>query len=444
MNNTNTIHIVEDIFKAGVEGVLPDKMIRENLKIENNSLHIANLTYPLSQINNIYIIGAGKASALMGKEVEEILGNRISAGHIIVKHGHACSLTYIKVTEAGHPTPDEQGFQATQELINLVKKAGEKDLVICLISGGGSSLLADYPAGATPEDMIKLNKLLLNSGANINEMNAVRKHVSKVKGGQLAKEIYPAQTVSLILSDVIGDSLDVIASGPTSPDYSTFQEVKDILVKYKLEDKIPENLKNYIEKGIRGEVSETPKPGDVIFEKVHNFIIGSNTIALQHAQKKAEDLGINSLIITSELDGDAGLAAKTIVEMALAEQNKLKTGESICFLLGGETTVKVEGLGLGGRNQHLALCAARLLSGKEGITLLSAGTDGNDGPTDAAGAIVTADTLKNAATKGLDINSFMRNFDSYHFFQQAGGHIITGSTLTNVMDLIIVLIKNKF
>lgn len=437
----NAIHAVEDIFKAAVEGVLPDKMIRENLKIEKNFLHIANLTYSLSQINNIYVIGAGKASALMGKEVESILRNHISAGYIIVKYGHVCPLDYIKVTEAGHPTPDEQGFKATQELINLVKKVGEKDLVICLISGGGSSLLADYPAGATSEDMIKLNKLLLNSGADINEMNAVRKHLSKIKGGQLAKEIYPAQTVSLILSDVIGDSLDVIASGPTSPDYSTFQEVKNILIKYNLKDKIPKILKKYIEKGIKEEVSETPKAGDLIFKKVHNFIIGSNAIALQHAQKKAEDLGINSLIITSELDGDVGLAAKIIVKMALAEQNKLKTGGNVCLLLGGETTVKVEGSGLGGRNQHLALCAARLLSGKENITILSAGTDGNDGPTDVAGAVVTSDTLRNAEKKGLDINLFIHNFDSYHFFQQAGGHIITGSTLTNVMDLIIVLIK---
>ncbi|PQL94441.1 glycerate kinase type-2 family protein [Apibacter adventoris] len=437
----NSIQIVKNIFKAGVESVLPDKLVRENVKLEKDILHIANMRYSLLQIDNIYVVGAGKASALMGKELETILGNHITAGHIIVKYGQACSLTYINITEAGHPIPDKQGFKATQDIITLAKKAEERDLVICLFSGGASSLLTDFPNEASPEDIIKLNEILLKSGANINEMNAVRKHVSKVKGGQLAKEIYPAQTASLILSDVVGDGLDVIASGPTTFDQSTFLDVKNIISKYNLEDEIPENLKKYIEKGVKGNISETPKIKDKIFDKVHNFIIGSNSIALEYAQKKAKDLEINSIIITSKLEGDACIVAKKIVERALTEQKQLNIGESICLLFGGETTVKVDGKGLGGRNQHLALCAARLLSGKKGIVILSAGTDGNDGPTNAAGAIVTADTIKDAKNKGLDINLFINKFDSYHFFQQVGGHYITGSTLTNVMDLIIVLIK---
>lgn len=437
----NAKNAVEQIFRAGVESVLPDKMIRNILQLKSENLCISSLTFPLSDINRIYVIGAGKASALMAKEVEAILGNRISEGQIVVKHGHNCQLERVQVTEAGHPTPDMNGFRATNELLKMVQNAGENDLVICLISGGGSSLLTDFPEGVTPDELIRMNQLLLKSGAAIQEMNALRKHVSHVKGGQLARTIFPATLVTLILSDVIGDSLDVIASGPTCPDSSTFRDAMNVLEKYSLLDQMPSSIVKYLTKGVQGLVSETPKFGDPVFSNTYNLIIGSNRIALEAAQKRATEMGFQTSILTSELDGNAVQAAGYIVQYAMniqADDSQLKP---VCMLFGGETTVQVTGNGLGGRNQHLALCAARLLTNTIGITLLAAGTDGNDGPTNAAGAVVDGDTYQHAFSMNIDPDKFLNEFDSYHFFQQAGDHIITGSTLTNVMDLVVVLIE---
>jgi len=434
-------HDAEQIFLAGVESVLPDKMMRKVFYLEKDTLHISNLSFQLADFQNIYVIGAGKASALMAKEIETVLGNRITKGHIIVKHGHGCTLEHILVTEAGHPTPDEPGFRATSEIVQLMHQVGEDDLVLCLISGGGSSLLTDYPEGSSPEDLILLNQLLLKSGADIQEMNSVRKHVSHIKGGQLARIIFPATLVSLILSDVIGDSLDVIASGPTSPDTATFGDALQILKKYNLTERIPSSILRHLTLGSQGLIAETPKTGDPAFRKTDNLIIGSNLIALQAASQKAIALGYNVSIVTSELNGDAALAAEQIVQNAILIQNDPSRPNPFCLLYGGETTVQVTGTGLGGRNQHLALCAAFLLEITEGITLLSAGTDGNDGPTDVAGAVVDGSTLQDVNTLKIDPRDYRNRFDSYHFFQQAGGHIRTGSTLTNVMDLIVVLIK---
>jgi glycerate 2-kinase len=437
----NAKDCAEQIFRAGVESVLPDKMILKSLKIENNILSINDISIQLNKINRIIVIGAGKASALMAKEVESILGGRITDGHIIVKHGNDCKLDYIQVTEAGHPTPDQYGFQATSDIVQLVRNAKKNDLVICLISGGGSSLLVDLPEGIGIDELIELNQLLLKSGANIKEMNTIRKHVSNVKGGHLAKTAFPATLVSLILSDVVGDALDVIASGPTSPDSSTFQDAIHILKKYNLLEKISQPVVLHLTKGIEGKIPETPKPGDQIFKNIHNFIIGSNKIALEAAQSRAIGLGYKTIIITSELVGDTTKTAEYVVDLALNIQRNIMHQRTVCLLFGGETTVQVKGSGLGGRNQHLALTAACLLSGTKGITLLSAGTDGNDGPTDAAGAIVDGNTYQDAQSKNSTPESYLLEFDSYHFFEKVGGHIITGFTLTNVMDLIVVLIE---
>lgn len=434
-------HSVEQIFLAGVKSVLPDKMIRQLVQMDAETLCISSLTFSLSGINRIIVIGAGKASALMAKELETILGNRITDGHIVVKYGHSCPLTSIQVSEAGHPIPDLNGLLATQAILKMVENAGKNDLVICLISGGGSSLLADIPEDITAEDLIRMNQLLLKSGASIQEMNAVRKHVSKVKGGQLVRAIFPATLVSLILSDVIGDSLDVIASGPTCSDSSTFREAVNVLEKYNIYDHMSPSIQTYLLKGIQGLIPETPKSGDPVFSKTHNRIIGSNRIALEAAQKKAIEMGFLTSVITSELDGDATQAAGYIVQYALNVQSDNNKQKPVCLLFGGETIVHVAGNGLGGRNQHLALCAARLLTNINGITLLAAGTDGNDGPTNAAGAVVYGETFMHALSLGIDPNKFISEFDSYHFFKQAGGHLITGSTLTNVMDLIVVLVE---
>lgn len=436
MNN-----IAEQIFLSGVDSVLPDKMIRNQVKVIDNVLHIAELEFSLSTFKNIYVLGAGKASALMAKGLEDVLSERITEGLVVVKYGHACALNRIRVSEAAHPTPDRNGVQATKEILKIAQKANSSDLVICLISGGASALLADYPGVSTLDDLIELNTILLKSGADIKEMNAVRKHVSKVKGGQLAKVIYPATTVSLILSDVIGNPLDVIASGPTSPDNSTFEQAYQVLVDYELLKKCPFSILNYIKNGLNGLNAETPKADDPIFKQVSNLIIGSNELALEAAAKRAIACGFQTRILTSELDGDLVKAAEFLLDTAFQIKNDPHVPKPLCLLAGGEPTIKVTGNGLGGRNQHFALYCATRISGKDGLTVLCAGTDGNDGPTDAAGAVVDCHTMNDALKRQIDPQEYLKACDSYHFFSQAGGHIMTGSTMTNVMDLIVILVE---
>ncbi len=433
--------MAEEIFLAGVAAVLPDKLIREHVRIADSVLTIGNDSFDLRSIKNAYVIGAGKASAFMAKEIEAILGNRITEGHIIVKYGHGCELKHVQLTEAGHPTPDANGVKGTAEILRIAKKATADDLVLCLLSGGGSSLMADFPDGAQLEDLIQINRLLVSCGADITEINAVRKHLSQIKGGQLAKAVHPARMVSLILSDVIGDPLDVIASGPSVPDQSSFQDAINVVKKYDLTSKMPPVLFKYLADGVEGRISETPKSRDPIFEKTHNVIIGNNTMALQAASQKATELGFDAKITNTASSGDSALVAKTIINDAVAIQLRSPLAKKVCLLFGGETTLKVVSSGLGGRNQHLALAAAIELENKPGIALLAAGTDGTDGPTDAAGAVVDSQTVPTAQTKGIDATRHLKEFDSYHFFEKTVGHIIIGPTLTNVMDLVVVLIE---
>lgn len=437
----NSKIIAEQIFLAGVESVSPDKMIRRQMLVKDSSLFISHIQIPLNDLNCIYVIGAGKAGAIMAKEIENILGDRITEGYVVVKYGYGCDLKYIEVAEAGHPIPDKNGYLATQNILKIAKQANNNDLIICLISGGGSALLADFPEVSNINDIIITNNLLLRSGADIKEMNAVRKHLSKVKGGQLAKTAHPALLVSLILSDVIGDSLDAIASGPTVADTTTFDDAVRVLEKYKLLEEIPSAVLDYLNKGVEGVIIETPKPGNPVFANTHNFIIGSNKIALEAAHKKAAELGLYAVIITSELEGDTFKITEQIIEMATRFQNNLAIKKPCCLLYGGETTLQVKGSGTGGRNQHMALYAALLLHDKKGITFLSAGTDGNDGPTSAAGAVVDTNTMEQASLQGIDIYTYLKDFDSFHFFKKAGGHIITGPTMTNVMDIVVVIIE---
>jgi glycerate-2-kinase len=377
----------------------------------------------------------------MADAVERILGNRITAGHIVVKYGHSCKLKYIKVTEAGHPEPDSNGYKATFSIMNIVDRAKSNDLVICLLSGGGSALLPDVPEGSSSDDMKITNTLLVNSGASIKEINAVRKHLSLVKGGQLARRANPATLVALILSDVPGDPLDVIASGPTSPDPTTYQQALNVIKNYGLEQKIPEGVLQELINGAEGNRDETPKAGDSIFNETHNLLIGTNRMALEAAKLKALEYNINPVIVDDQLQGDTASVAEYIVETSLKFKEDKNEIKPVCLLFGGETTVKMTGNGQGGRNQHLALLCTKLLEGHSGITILSAGTDGTDGPSDAAGAVVDSDTISFAYSKKVDPDKYLRDFDSYHFFKKTGGHIITGPTMTNVMDIIIVLIR---
>jgi len=437
----NAGETAERIFLEGVKGVLPGKLINDLITLRGSLLKIGYLSYDLEKISNIYIIGAGKASSAMAHYVESILGIRIKEGHIVTKYGHACKLKFLKVTEAGHPIPDLNSYRATGEVLQIADRAGEDDLVICLWSGGGSSLLADYPESSSPDEIALINEILVKCGADIREINAVRKHLSKVKGGQLARHIWPASAVSIIISDVIGDPPDIIASGPAVPDNSTFADALAVLEKYQLINEIPSGLLDYINDGVQGIRSDTPKPGDEIFSKTVTFLAGSNRSALQAAKIEAEKLGLTTFVITDSLTGDTGNACTSIIDTITIYKNNSDLQKPICLLFGGETTVKVTGKGRGGRNQHLALTTAFRLQHIPGITLLAAGSDGNDGDTNAAGAVVDSNTINEALSMNIDPELYLNNFDSYNFFKKAGGHIRTGPTMTNVMDLIVVLIE---
>ena len=437
----NNRQIALEIFLAGVESVKPDKLISKSIAYSGKELVINNQVFDLSTVHNIYVIGAGKASALMAQALESVIGSAITGGHIVTKYGHSVPLKYIGVSEAGHPVPDENGLKGTAQMIEFAQKADKNDLVICLISGGGSALLTDVPEGCTLADLASMNDLLLKSGADIGAINCIRKHLSAIKGGQLAKMASPAIIISLILSDVIGDPLDVIASGPTAPDESTFADAAAVLNRYKLTSEVAPAILKIINEGVQGKCPETLKKDDQVVNQINNFLIGNNKLALQAAKSKAENLGFYTQIETSTLSGNVEEIAPLIVEAAINCRNEYK-GVKTCLLFGGEPTVKISGNGLGGRNQHLALLCAKLLQNQAGITILSGGTDGTDGPTDAAGAVVDNQTFSNGKIRNLDIDHYLQNCDSYHFFKQEGGLVTTGPTQTNVMDIIIVLINS--
>lgn len=428
-----------DIFLAGVDSVKPGSLINRYVKISNNVLNIKELAFNLADLRNIYIVGAGKASAAMAEAIENILEGRISAGHIVTKYGHSLHLRYIEITEAGHPVPDENGVRGTAKILSLVNKAQKDDLVLCLISGGGSALLADVPEGSTLEDLKALSACLLKSGADIREMNCIRKHLSGVKGGHLANAAFPARVISLILSDVIGDPLDVIASGPTAPDPTTFADALAILAKYGIENELPEQILNILKEGSEKKRQETLKETDEMFQHIDNLIIGTNLLALKTAREKAVLLGYDTHVITNGLAGEVNAAASFIIEN-IKKAVSGRSDKKVCLLFAGEPTVKINGSGTGGRNQHLALIIASLLKDMPGVTFLSGGTDGTDGPTDATGAVVDFYTSKNAMELNLDIEKYLNDFDSYNFFRQEGGLVITGPTQTNVMDLMVALI----
>lgn len=434
--------VAETIFTYALTAVEPAQLIKRAIRINGHTLHCVDDIVDLQDFNNIYVIGAGKASVPMAAAMEEIIDSKISRGAITTKYGHATPLHYIVTTEAGHPVPDENGLKGTDAIKSILESATEDDLAILLLSGGGSALLADIPWGCTLSDIQQCNELLLQSGADIVEINTVRKHLSNVKGGQLARVAYPAKVITLILSDVSGDPLDVIASGPTVPDPTTFADAWKVLELYNLLNKVPDSVLVYLTEGKTGTYPETPKPGDRIFERVSNYIIGSNRLALAFARKKAEELGYFVDVYSEQLKGEAREVAKTIINYAKDVYADISKPKPYCILAGGETTVTIHGSGLGGRNQELALAAAIEIEHHTGITLLSAGTDGTDGPTDATGAVVDSATVFHATELGIDGNVYLKNNNSYHFFQQVGGHLITGPTQTNVMDLIIVLIHD--
>ena len=391
----------------------------------------------LARYRNIFVIGAGKAGASMAQAVERVLGKRITAGLINVKYGHVAQLKRIELNECGHPVPDERGVDGAARIAAMAESAGANDLVICLISGGGSALLPLPAEGITLEQKQLVTRLLLACGANIHEINTVRKHISRIKGGQLARLASPAAVESLILSDVIGDDLDVIGSGPTAPDASTFAGATAILQRYGVWESVPAAVRERIQAGADGAVPETPKPGDPLFGQVRNTVIGSNRLALAAAARRARDLGYRTLVLSSEIQGETRDVAR--VHAAIARE-VVRAGQPArppaCIISGGETTVTLSGDGMGGRNQEFVLAAAIDIAGLPGTVVFSAGTDGTDGPTDAAGAVADGDTL----SRNPDARRFLERNDSYRYFEPLGGLVITGPTNTNVMDVRMVLV----
>ncbi len=428
--------IIREIFNRSLLAVDPYKAVATY----SDTIRSA---YKSGNFRKLVLVGFGKAASLMSKAIEDNFGDLLSGGIIVTKYGHSTRgerKSKIITYEAGHPLPDENGLKAAKEIVGVLKDADRNTLVICLISGGGSALLVAPYRDITLADKQEVTGMLLKAGADIYELNTVRKHISAVKGGRLAEAAQPAAIVSLILSDVMGDRLDMIASGPTAPDKTTYNDANNVLRKYKMEDSLPASVAEIIDKGIRGLMPETPKDGDPIFQRVRNIIIGSNKIATDAARKAAESLGYRTTVISNELRGEAAIVARELARKAVDFKKTLAPGNKACLIAGGETTVTVRGNGKGGRNTELALVFGMEIKGLPGITFLSAGTDGTDGPTDAAGAFVDGQTVAKAAGAGVDAAEYLKNNDSYTFFSRTGGLFITGPTGTNVMDIQIILL----
>ncbi len=426
--------IVEKIFHAAVAAVDPGRAV-------TGEAEALRARYQEGKFERCLVVGFGKAAFPMARVIEENLGDLVDDGVIIVPYGHTGpGLRTIRVFEAGHPLPNANGVRGTDELITLARQADERTLVVTLISGGGSALLV-YPwEGITIAEKQTTTALLLEAGAEIKEVNAVRKHLSRVKGGRLAEILCPATTVSLIISDVIGNRLDVIASGPTAPDPSTFAYALAVLDRYRLREGTPQTVLRHLIAGSAGMLPETPKAGAPVFRRVDNRIIVDNWAALAAAKRAAASCGLKAEILSAEIAGEARKAGHWLARKAIAVQQGRRTDLPICLLSGGETTVTVRGKGIGGRNMELALAFAREIEGVAGITLLSAGTDGRDGPTDAAGAVVDGNTTLRGREKGLDAAAILAENDTYTFFRREGGLFVTGPTGTNVMDIQVVMI----
>ena len=416
---------IASILAAAIDAVEPGEAIKRFVHHDENTLSIAGQLYDLNNYENIYLMAFGKASMPMSLALMEILGERFHQGWVVPKHASAFSDSRLIIIPGSHPLPDETSLHAGEMLLEAAESFTDKDLVFCLISGGGSALITAPYVGVSLADMREMTRQLLACGARIDEINALRRHLDRIKGGGLAKQISPATVVSLILSDVVNSPLEAIASGPTAPDPSTMQEVWQILEKYNLTGKIPLNIVSHFKKNI-----ETPKPGDALFSSVANILVGSNEIAAQAASEMAQQHGFETLMLGNDWQGEAREVAKT-----LTQKFTTSTNTPLCMIAGGETTVTLKGSGKGGRNLELALAAVPFLDGLPDVMLVSLATDGEDGPTDAAGAVVTGETANKAKELDLNPEDYLKNNDSYHFFEELGDLLKPGPTGTNVNDL---------
>jgi glycerate 2-kinase len=427
------------IFTVAVKAADAGTAIRRYVRVTDTAIEVADRIYSLAKFRNIYILGAGKAAVPMAQAMETLLGDRLSGGTVVAPHGQTLPLAKANIVEAAHPIPDIAGLKGARRIAAIARQATADDLIFFLLSGGGSALLP-YPVDdLSLTDKQCITQLLLRSGATIREINTLRRHLSQIKGGKLARLAYPAQMVTLIVSDVVGDALQDVASGPTAPDPSCYSDCWEIIRKYRLQDSIPDSVRVILDRGVSGDIAETVKKDDVAFTKIQNVIIANNRLATEAAWLHASDLGYRSTILSNSIEGECREVAKQ--QMAIFK--KILTDrpcEPTCLISGGETTVTVRGHGTGGRNQEFALAAAIEFVDVEGGAVLSAGTDGIDGPTDAAGAIIDSATVSRGLSQGYDAAQFLACNDAYNFLRRTGDLIITGPTHTNVMDIQVMLV----
>lgn len=435
-------HRLLEILQAALDAVDPYVATQAFLDRQGSALRVADRTYDLGQFRRVLVLGAGKAGAPMARAVEQALGDRIGDGIVVVKTGHIGPTDTVTLEEANHPRPNQAGVEAGNRILQLAESAQEDDLVIALLSGGGSALLVAPATGLTLEDIQGMTDALLASGATINEVNCLRKHVSAVKGGQLARAVAPATLITLALSDVIGSPLDVIASGPTVPDQTTWSDAWAIVQRYGLETELPQPILNRLQAGLNGEIPDTPKADDPVFETSQTIVVADNRMAAQAAVAAAEKAGYNTTLLTTYLEGEASQVARVAVGLGReieAFDAPLKT--PACLVLGGETTVTLGPTpGKGGRNQELALAAGLALQGNQRIVVASLATDGTDGPTNSAGGMADGTTVRRGREMGLDAETHLREHDAYPYLEAVGDLLVTGPTQTNVNDIVFVFV----
>lgn len=425
LKKTDSHDLVLKIIEKGIESVMPENVIENSVQLNDNILKIQDKKFDLKDYKRIFVIGGGKASYEMAESINKILKSKIKAGYVNSTINK--QVGRITVNKAGHPIPDDRGMRGVKKMLSI--KTQKDDLVLCLISGGGSAMMPLPQEGITLKELKATNDLLLKAGASIYEINSIRKHISQVKGGNLAAKLYPATIVSLIISDVLGDDLGVIASGPTAPDRSTFKDALLVLSGYGLMEKVPKSVTTHLKKGLGKKASETLKEGDKAFEKAHNFILANNSTALKAMEEEAKKQGLKASIISNCLQGEARDAGKYVAE------ELLNSKEGCALIFGGETTVTVKGKGLGGRNQEMILAMIKEIKGKK-ITVAAAGTDGIDFYK-VAGAVADGDSYKKAQELKLNIDKYLEDNDAYNFFKKMKDHILTGYTGTNVCDIIV-------
>lgn len=432
---------IVQVLQAALDAVDPAAAVKRFAQRDGGSLIVDGHTYDLTTIENIYVVGGGKADAPMAQAIEELLGDRISDGTLNVKYDHLLPTERITLREAGHPIPDDEGVAGSQRIADLLEQAGENDLVLCLISGGGSALMTLPVEGVTLDDMQALTNALLRAGANIVEINTIRKHLDQLKGGKLARLAAPARVVSLILSDVVGNPLDSIASGPTVPDTTTFDDAWGLLRRYNLLGKIPESIETYLRQGVDGEIEDNPGEGSPVFERTQNVIVASNDLAAEAGQQAAAELRLNTLFLSTYVEGEAREVGKVFAAIGkeiLASGRPI--GRPACVIAGGETTVTLRGEGKGGRNQEMALAAALAVQGIDDVAVVCLATDGTDGPTDASGALAEGDTIARGRELGMDPWEYLEDNNSYPYFASLDDLLMTGPTHTNVNDLTFVFV----